>query len=147
MNGSFPTTAALAFACLLTACERSATPPAPVSAPSPVAAPAPALPLERILGSWQRTDGSYVLQLRSAGTNNLLDAAYFNPNPIHVERAEASPDQNGLKLTVVLRDTGYPGCIYTLSYDNKTDQLTGRYYQAATHDTYDVLFMRVRGDQ
>ena len=39
-------------------------------------------------GRWLRPDGGYVLQLSDPGPNGELKAAYFNPQPINVSRAE-----------------------------------------------------------
>ena len=48
------------------------------------------------------------------------------------------------KVTVVLRDANYPGCIYKLAYDEQADQLFGTYFQAAMGQTYDVVFARLK---
>jgi hypothetical protein len=41
-----------------------------------------------LVGRWLRSDGGYVLQLSGPGPNGELKAAYFNPQPINVSRAE-----------------------------------------------------------
>lgn len=130
----------LALACLLIACGKPA-PPVPTNAP-PAASNA-ANPCELLLGRWERPDGGYILELRSVDTNGLLNAVYLNPKPIHVEHAEASTTGPLTKLTVLLRDTGYPGCLYTLTYDDKSDQLVGLYFQASMQQTYEVAFTRL----
>ena len=137
--------AALALTCLLVACDKPT--PMPTAPPAPTNAPATASksanPNERLLGRWERPDGGYVLELRSVDTNGLFTALYLNPNSIHVERAEAVTDKGVSKLTVLLRDVNYPGCIYNLTYDEKSDQLVGRYFQASMQQTYDVTFTRL----
>jgi hypothetical protein len=71
-----------------------------------------------------------------------MEAAYFNPRPIHVSRADASVFKEHLKVEVELRDTGYPGSTYTLLYDPKRDLLLGYYYQAVQRQNFDVVFVR-----
>jgi len=71
-----------------------------------------------------------------------MDAAYFNPRPINVSRAEASRDGAGIKVFIELRDVNYPGSTYTLTYDPATDQLSGNYFQAVRRENFDVVFVR-----
>jgi hypothetical protein len=89
-----------------------------------------------------RTDGDYLLDLRWVGSDGSVEAAYFNPRPVHVSRAEASVEDGRLRVLVELQDVGYPGCVYTLHYDAAADRLAGRYYQAALQETYVVEFSR-----
>ena len=42
-----------------------------------------------------------------------------------------TPEGGALKLFIELRDVGYPGSTYTLTYLPAGDRLTGVYYQAA----------------
>ena len=42
-----------------------------------------------LMGRWQRTDGSYVIEIHSIDTEGKIEAGYFNPNPINVEKAQA----------------------------------------------------------
>jgi uncharacterized protein (DUF2147 family) len=100
--------------------------------------------LARLVGKWQRGDGDYVIEVKSVGAAGKLDAAYFNPNPIHVSKAMALTESAGLKVFIELQDTGYPGCTYSLQYDPATDQLFGQYFQAAQQQTYDVAFARLK---
>jgi hypothetical protein len=112
-----------------------------------VARPAAERPaLETLLGQWVRPDGGYVLELKSVDAGGRFAAAYLNPAPIHVEQAHGEGGGDVLRLEVVLRDTNYPGCIYRLTYDAKADQLSGTYFQAALGQTYDVVFVRLRGE-
>jgi hypothetical protein len=136
--------ACVATSVLLVACDPPAAPVVPPATNATVAAPKPAVSPGRLIGRWLRPDGGYVLELSAVDTNGLFSATYLNPNPIHVERAEALTDNGRMKLTVVLRDTGYPGCIYTLLYDETSDELTGRYYQAAMRESYDIGFTRIK---
>ncbi|MCC6234077.1 MAG: hypothetical protein IT580_15640 [Verrucomicrobiales bacterium] len=97
------------------------------------------------MGRWQRADGGYVIDVRSVDTTTgRLEAAYFNPQPIHVARAEATEDGGKLKVFLELQDVNYPGCTYRLSYFPQTDQLYGVYFQAAVGESYDVEFTRQR---
>jgi len=95
-------------------------------------------------GKWVRPDGGYIIDIRSVdASSGKLDAAYFNPNPIKVATAQLKQENGGLNLFIELRDTGYPGCTYKLSYDREHDQLKGVYYQAAVKESYDIYFVRL----
>ncbi len=119
----------------------------PVAAAATNAAPAVTRPnpaFEKLAGRWQRPDGGYVLQISGIDSAGKLEAAYFNPGPIHVSRAMAFKEGDTTKVFVELRDAGYPGCTYSLNYDPQTDQLFGNYFQAAMQETFDVTFARLK---
>jgi hypothetical protein len=108
-------------------------------------APVPAKPeFQKLLGRWERPDGGYVLEFRAVDSVGQLEAFYFNPSSIHVERALVVMEAGSPKVFVVLRDTNYPGCTYTLRYDAAADQLFGQYFQATQQQTYDVTFARLK---
>jgi hypothetical protein len=75
-------------------------------------------------------------------TGGKLDAAYLNPRPIHVAKAEASLESAVVKVFIELRDVNYPGSTYTLNYDPASDQLTGMYFQATLQQRFEVCFER-----
>ena len=133
---------ALAAGFLLTR-GRVDSPAPPASAPSPAARTAPDA-YQAITGPWLRQDGGYVLDIRSAREDGTLDAAYLNPNPIHVAQARAWHDGAAVKVFVELRDVNYPGSTYTLAYDPAADQLRGVYFQALERQSFDVSFVRAR---
>jgi len=139
-----PRTALTAVALLLlVACKPQATTPQPSATNNlPAAVPKPEPQFARLRGRWERADGGYVLELRSVDAAGAFEASYFNPQPIHVERAVAVAESGGTKVSVVLRDVNYPGCTYTLTYDDQADHLFGQYYQAAMQQTFDVTFGR-----
>jgi hypothetical protein len=93
-------------------------------------------------GRWVRTDGGYILSVKDVDPGGKMDASYYNPRPINVSKAQAARDGAILKVFVELRDAGYPGSTYTLTYDPKTDRLGGVYYQAAIGQRFDVVFIR-----
>jgi hypothetical protein len=95
-------------------------------------------------GRWLRPDGGYILEIRDVDAGGKMDAAYLNPQPIHVARAEVTQDGPRLKVFVELRAPGYPGSTYTLTYDPKRDQLQGAYFQAALRQSFDVVFVRMK---
>jgi len=97
-----------------------------------------------LAGRWQRIDGDYMIEVKGVDANGKAEVAYFNPRPINVARAEASGDGGNMRLTIELRDTGYPGCIYKLALDKAKDQLVGTYFQAAQDTTYEIAFVRVK---
>jgi hypothetical protein len=99
---------------------------------------------QAIVGRWQRPDGGYILQITNADENGKLDAGYFNPNPIHVSRAQALRDGSAVKLFVELRDANYPGSTYALAHDPTDDLLKGIYYQAALGQQFEVIFQRLK---
>jgi uncharacterized protein (DUF2147 family) len=129
--------AALAGPMMLLASPAAAQQP-PTSAPKANAA------FEKVKGRWLRDSGGYVLEIRSVGPGGKLDAAYLNPKPIHVGKAEVSQVGTAVKVFVELRDVNYPGSTYTLAYDPKADRLVGRYYQAVAGETFDVYFVRLK---
>lgn len=99
---------------------------------------------ERLKGRWVRPDGGYVLEIRYVDASGVVDAAYLNPRPINVARAEATRAGSTLKVFVELRAPNYPGSTYTLTHDPKTDQLGGVYFQAVQRQTFDVVFYRAK---
>jgi hypothetical protein len=98
--------------------------------------------LDRLTGRWLRPDGGYVIEIRSAQTNGVLDAGYFNPRPINVSRAEWRHDSGRLQVFIELRDANYPGSTYTLRYAPQQDRLVGDYFQAVQQQTFAVEFVR-----
>ena len=98
--------------------------------------------LDRLLGKWLRTDGTYTLEIFSSTAHGKLDAGYLNPKPIHVERSEWLITENRLFIRVVLKDVNYPGSTYTLEYIPGSDFLSGIYFQAVEGMNYDVIFTR-----
>jgi hypothetical protein len=99
---------------------------------------------QSLKGRWQRTDGGYIIEIRSIGTDGTIKAGYFNPRPIHVSRAEATKDKDHIKVEVELRDVGYPGSTYTLVYVPEKEALLGYYYHAVSRQHFDVLFIRMK---
>jgi hypothetical protein len=89
-------------------------------------------------------DGGYILELKDIGMDGTLKAAYFNPRPINVSKAQATKESSKIKVFVELTDVGYPGSTYTLTYDAKEDVLRGIYYQAAMKQSFDVYFTRMK---
>lgn len=98
---------------------------------------------QKLIGKWLRPDGGYVLDIKQIQTDGKIDAAYFNPNPIHVSKAIVAEEKNKTTIFIELNDTGYPGCTYRLIYEPQRDILTGVYYQAAIQENFDVFFVRI----
>jgi len=97
-----------------------------------------------LAGQWVRPDGGYVLELSDFSKDGSLKAAYFNPHPINVSRAELRNTKGKTLIFVELRDVNYPGSRYNLQYDPASDRLTGTYFQAVEKVKYDVEFVRMR---
>jgi hypothetical protein len=93
-------------------------------------------------GRWVRIDGGYIIEIRSVEPGGRLQAAYFNPNPINVSRAEAAWQGTAVLVFIELRAPGYPGSTYTLIHDAKKDELKGIYHQAALQQDFEVVFVR-----
>jgi hypothetical protein len=100
--------------------------------------------LKPISGSWRRTDAGYTIEIEEIRSDGSLKAAYYNPSPINVSRAEASQDEDTIKIVVEMRDVGYPGSTYDLVYDAEGDRLVGTYFAAASGQQFEVEFERVR---
>ena len=118
----------------------------PPSTPAPAPdEPAPKVEegsVARLVGRWLRPDGGYVLEIRHAQADGRLEAAYLNPRPIHVARAEWRREGGRLRVFIELRDVNYPGSTYTLDYVLEQDRLVGAYFQAALQQTFEVEFVR-----
>jgi hypothetical protein len=95
-------------------------------------------------GRWTRPDGGYVLEIKGVAADGRLDAAYFNPRPIHVAAARASREGSTIKVTIELRDENYPGSTYNLRFDPQSDRLSGDYYQAVARQHYPIFFVRMK---
>jgi hypothetical protein len=96
-----------------------------------------------LVGRWVRTDSPYVIEIRGVGRDGSMEAAYFNPNSIHVSRAMARHESGELQVFVELRDVNYPGATYNLVYNRAQDSLQGVYFQPALGQGFDVSFARV----
>jgi hypothetical protein len=99
---------------------------------------------EKLTGRWQRPDGGYIIEVRSVEPGGRMNAAYFNPRPINVAKAQASQDSGTVKIFIELRDVNYPGSTYNLTYDPADDRLKGIYFQAAIEEAFEVYFVRLQ---
>jgi hypothetical protein len=124
-----------------TAAAPAAATPAMAAPAAPAVLPAPA-EVQKMLGRWLRSDGTYVLELRGADGSGVVQAAYFNPKSINVSQAIWMRSGDGLQVVVELNDVGYPGATYMLSHDVKTDTLVGKYNQPQMGQTFDIDFVR-----
>ena len=96
----------------------------------------------RIEGKWLRPDGGYVLKLSDVTSEGTLKAAYYNPRPINVGKAEWQRIDERIQVFVKLQDVNYPGSTYRLIYKPEHDRLYGYYFQAVTKETFEVIFVR-----
>jgi hypothetical protein len=120
---------------------QSAAPPA---AQEPVAHPEAKTEFEILQGRWFRPDGGYVVEIKEIDAQGKMAAAYFNPRPINVSRAEAAQEGTTTKVFIELRDINYPGATYHLTYDSEKDRLRGVYFQPALQQSFDVFFIRMK---
>ena len=74
----------------------------------------------------------------------LIDAGYFNPNPINVGKSAWQNKDGRLMVMVELQDQNYPGSLYNLEYQSHVDKLTGTYFQAVERVSYNVEFIRLK---
>ena len=100
--------------------------------------------LQRLVGRWARTDGTYTIEVQSVAEDGTVEAAYYNPRSIHVARANVSVEDSVPQLFIELQDVGYPGSTYALQYDAENDVLVGIYSQAAMHQEFQVAFVRAK---
>jgi hypothetical protein len=126
--------------------RQTGVPPAVVSkaATNVINQHGPAATPKKLIGRWQRADGGYIIEIQSIEPSGKMNAAYFNPRPIHVAKAEASQYEGIVNIFIELRDVNYPGSTYNLTYDPAEDYLKGLYFQAAQGQTFDVYFMRLQ---
>lgn len=92
-------------------------------------------------GNWLRQDGTYRLTLEKS-KNGGVTAKYLNPNSITVESAAFESEDGFIVLSVVLRDEGYPGSTYQLSYDSSYRILVGTYLMPQSGQRHQVYFTR-----
>ncbi len=108
-----------------------------------VACSAPEMDTGRFSGKWQRTDGTYRLEI-TVDEKGAPVVYYFNPGPIHVEKAAFvdSAERPGAKrLRVELNDRGYPGATYDLEVNPDDGSLTGIYYNPNAGRPFPVRFV------
>jgi len=128
-----------------TAEAESPGPPASVKAENEGSAKEAAKPeFEELKGRWRRPDGGYMIEIRNVDATGKMDMAYINPKPINVSKAQATREGSTTRVFIELRDTGYPGSTYTLTYDPQNDQLKGVYFQAAIQQNFEVVFFRTK---
>lgn len=113
-----------------------------VSATNPPLLATPKPEFQKLKGKWLRPDGGYIIEIKSVDGDGKLEAAYLNPKPIHVAKAEASLDGATVKVFIELRDVNYPGSTYKLIYVPENDQFSGIYYQALQQQSFEVVFVR-----
>jgi len=99
---------------------------------------------QHLKGNWLRTDGVYKIEIMEVLPDGKLVAGYFNPNPINVGRAGWRIQEEKLQIYVELQDKNYPGSIYQLTYDIKSETLQGTYYQAVSQQTFEVSFNKIK---
>ena len=126
---------------------------APEKTPSAqLAKPAPEVPAAEkqdaskqtsLVGRWGRLNGGYILDIQAVRPDGTLDAKYLNPRPIHISKAKAMSQAGHQVVVVQLQDRGYPGSLYTLTYDPKTDRLEGIYHHRGLNQQFDVKFSRL----
>jgi len=97
---------------------------------------------DRLVGSWVRPDGGYVIEISKIYPDGKVDAAYFNPRSIHVSRSTVSEKDGLIELFIELQGQGYPGSTYTLKYNPEYDAMVGIYFQAVIQQPFDVIFQR-----
>jgi hypothetical protein len=97
---------------------------------------------KELIGRWLRPDGGYILVIKNVRFDGSIEAYYLNPNPINVSEARLNTESGKINIFVELRDIGYPGSNYTLTYDKENDRLVGVYYHAILKKNFDIYFIR-----
>jgi hypothetical protein len=123
-------------------CPLAPSPSATATRP-PVSTAATAPGVQPRKGRWLRTDGGYVIDVRTVAEGGTMAVAYVNPRPIAVSKAAAT--QEGATTQVVLesRDVQYPGSTSTRTDDPVRDQRQGVSVQAAPQQRVAVVFVRM----
>ena len=126
----------------------AASEPEPADTPEKDETPAPTeepggVDLSKLAGKWRRTDAVYQIEMKNIDKDGGMEAAYFNPQPIRVSKAQATQEGGTAKVFIELNDVGYPGCTYDLDYDAENDTLRGVYFQAAMQQRFEVVFERM----
>jgi hypothetical protein len=98
----------------------------------------------QIVGQWVRVSGGYILDIQNVQPDGNLEAAYLNPRPINVSKAQANINEGKIDLFVELRDKHYPGSYYTLTYDQQSDSLVGIYHHLGIGQNISVTFSRMQ---
>jgi hypothetical protein len=120
--------------------ERQSTGTSPAA---PSREPLPEAERQKLVGRWQRADANYVLEINRVAPDGQLDAAYLNPRPIRVSKAQATSESGQTRILIELRDRLYPGNYYTLTYDPRDDRLSGVYHHLGIQQEFDVVFIRI----
>lgn len=94
-----------------------------------------------LVGQWIRTDGGYVLNIKSVQPDGKIEMAYLNPRPINVSKAQVSTKGGEINLFVELQDRGYPGSYYTLTFDSESNRLVGVYHHLGINQNFNVFFV------
>jgi len=97
---------------------------------------------KELTGNWVRPDGGYTLVIKNIRFDGSIEAYYLNPNPINVSEARLTTASGKINIFVELRDTGYPGSNYTLTYDKENDRLVGVYHHMVLNKKFDIYFVR-----
>lgn len=97
---------------------------------------------DMLTGTWVRSDGPYTIKISNIREGGEMQAAYFNPGPIHVGKSAWKIEDGKLQVSVELSDKNYPGSLYKLRYEEKNNVLLGTYYQAVAKETYEVGFYK-----
>ena len=97
-----------------------------------------------LTGNWLRSDGPYTIEITSVKKDGLLDIAYFNPNPILGGQGSWRMSDDKLKVFVVLNDVNYQGSTYELTYNERSKNLVGTFYQAKVKQSFDVYFVKIK---
>jgi hypothetical protein len=97
---------------------------------------------EKLTGKWLRADGPYTIEIKSVINDSVLEVGYFNPNPIPEVQGSWRMFDDKLKVSVVLNDQTYQGSFYDLTYNERSKNLVGTFYQARVKQAFDVYFTR-----
>ena len=97
---------------------------------------------EKLTGKWLRADGPYTVEITSVKKEGVLEIAYFNPKPIPDGQGSWRISDDELKVFIILNDVNYQGSTYELTYNERSENLVGIFYQAKVKQTFDVYFVK-----
>jgi len=96
-----------------------------------------------LLGKWMRTDGNYTIEISSLTRDGNMKAKYLNPSPIHCDKTTYADTDGTLSVHLLLNDKNYPNCTYDLQFMKEKNILFGKYFQATSGQSYEVIFQKM----
>ena len=98
--------------------------------------------LQNLYGRWKSRNNGYIIHIRHVDDHGKIKAAYYNPGPTKISKAQISQLKNPIQIFIELEDFGYWGATYTLTYNRQEDTLEGIYNHPTVEQKSVVVFAR-----